>query len=202
MSCRPAPPGGEAELCQSAANFLLPSTQSHAPIVGGGPDGAVGPGAGRWRTRRTIASSMGSDPSTWPICSSTPSRTRPSAHSARRRRRRVAAGDVRPEPTPAARAGGERGRARGSRRSSAALHPREAFARSRSVAETARPRRAGPGPLHSSLNVPIGSTRRFRIIRSPLAELKAIRGSFEQVGERRRPGRLHDRTAPAARRAR
>ena len=59
----------------------------------------------------------------------------------------------------------------------AALHPREAFARSRSVAELLVRDELIRAP-HSSLNVPIGSTRRFAVVRVPLAELKAIRGRF------------------------
>jgi WS/DGAT/MGAT family acyltransferase len=55
----------------------------------------------------------------------------------------------------------------------AALHPREALERSRSLAELIV-RDELIGAPHSSLNVPIGSTRRFAVVNRPLAELKAI----------------------------
>ncbi len=57
----------------------------------------------------------------------------------------------------------------------AALHPREALERSRSLAELIV-RDELIGAPHTSLNVPIGSTRRFAVVNRPLAELKAIRG--------------------------
>jgi diacylglycerol O-acyltransferase / wax synthase len=59
----------------------------------------------------------------------------------------------------------------------AALHPREALERSRSVAELIV-RDEVIGAPHTSLNVPIGSTRRFSVISRPLADLKAVRRAF------------------------
>ncbi len=56
----------------------------------------------------------------------------------------------------------------------AALHPREALARSRSLAELIV-RDEVIGAPRTSLNPPIGSTRRFAVVRVPLSELKAIR---------------------------
>jgi diacylglycerol O-acyltransferase len=56
----------------------------------------------------------------------------------------------------------------------AALHPREALARSRSLAELLV-RDELIGAPHTSLNLTIGSTRRFASVTVPLAELKAIR---------------------------
>jgi diacylglycerol O-acyltransferase / wax synthase len=56
----------------------------------------------------------------------------------------------------------------------AALHPREVLERSRSVAELIV-RDELIGAPHTSLNVPIGSTRRFAAVNRPLSELKAIR---------------------------
>ncbi len=55
----------------------------------------------------------------------------------------------------------------------AALHPREALERSRSMAELIV-RDELIGAPHTSLNVPIGSTRRFAVVSRPLTELKAI----------------------------
>ena len=66
----------------------------------------------------------------------------------------------------------------------AALHPREALERSRSLAELIVRDELIAAP-HTSLNVPIGSTRRFAVVNRPLAELKAIRrrlgGSINDV---------------------
>ena len=56
----------------------------------------------------------------------------------------------------------------------AALHPREVLERSRSAAELIF-RDELIGAPHTSLNVPIGSTRRFAVVNRPLSELKAIR---------------------------
>ena len=55
----------------------------------------------------------------------------------------------------------------------AALHPREAFEKSRAVAELIV-RDELIGAPHTSLNVPIGATRRFEIVRVSLLDLKAI----------------------------
>ena len=55
----------------------------------------------------------------------------------------------------------------------AALHPRETFEKSRSLAEVIVRDELVAAP-HASLNVPIGPTRRFEIVRASLPELKAI----------------------------
>ena len=55
----------------------------------------------------------------------------------------------------------------------AAAHPREALDRSRRVAELIV-RDELRGAPHTSLNVPIGRTRRYTVVRAPLEELKAI----------------------------
>ena len=57
----------------------------------------------------------------------------------------------------------------------AALHPREALARSRSLAELIV-RDEVVGAPHTSLNLPIGSTRRFAVVNRSLEEFTAIRG--------------------------
>jgi diacylglycerol O-acyltransferase / wax synthase len=56
----------------------------------------------------------------------------------------------------------------------AVLHPRDALARSRSLADLIV-RDEVIGAPHTSLNLPIGSTRRFAVVSRPLEELKAIR---------------------------
>lgn len=56
----------------------------------------------------------------------------------------------------------------------AVRHPREALARASAVAELLIHDELIAAP-HTSLNVPIGSSRRFAVVHVPLAELKAIR---------------------------
>jgi diacylglycerol O-acyltransferase / wax synthase len=55
----------------------------------------------------------------------------------------------------------------------AALHPRDALARSRSLASLLV-REGLSGAARTSLNVPIGQDRRFALVRVPLADLKEI----------------------------
>jgi WS/DGAT/MGAT family acyltransferase len=66
----------------------------------------------------------------------------------------------------------------------AALHPHEALERSRALAEVIV-RDELIGAPHTSLNVPIGSTRRFAVVNRSLADLKTIRhrlgGSINDV---------------------
>jgi WS/DGAT/MGAT family acyltransferase len=66
----------------------------------------------------------------------------------------------------------------------AALHPHEALDRSRALGELII-RDEVIGAPHTSLNVPIGSTRRFAVVNRPLDELKTIRrrlgGSINDV---------------------
>lgn len=66
----------------------------------------------------------------------------------------------------------------------AALHPREALGRARALTELAV-RDELIGAPRTSLNVPIGQTRRFAIVRARLAEMKAVGrelgGSFNDV---------------------
>jgi diacylglycerol O-acyltransferase len=66
----------------------------------------------------------------------------------------------------------------------AAFHPREALERSAALAELIV-RDELIGAPHSSLNVPIGSTRRFAVVNRPLEDFKAIRralgGSINDV---------------------
>jgi diacylglycerol O-acyltransferase / wax synthase len=59
-----------------------------------------------------------------------------------------------------------------------ALHPRDTVKRSRSLLELVVRNELVAAP-RTSLNVPIGATRRFRIVRAPLAELKAIGHQLE-----------------------
>ncbi len=59
----------------------------------------------------------------------------------------------------------------------AALHPREALEKSRSLAELIVRDELIAAPC-TSLNAPIGATRRFEIVRASLLDLKAIRREF------------------------
>jgi WS/DGAT/MGAT family acyltransferase len=67
---------------------------------------------------------------------------------------------------------------------SAALHPRNALSRARSLTDLIVRDEIIPAP-RTSLNAPIGSTRRFAVVRVPLDELKEIRqrlgGSINDV---------------------
>lgn len=60
----------------------------------------------------------------------------------------------------------------------ATLHPRETLERSRALAELIVREELIAAP-HSSLNVPIGSTRRFAVVNRPLTELKTISRDLE-----------------------
>jgi diacylglycerol O-acyltransferase / wax synthase len=75
-------------------------------------------------------------------------------------------------PAPAAHAA-DAGLRAGSAAIHAAAHPREALDRSRRVAELIV-RDELRGAPHTSLNVPIGQTRRYAVVRAPLDELKAV----------------------------
>ena len=72
----------------------------------------------------------------------------------------------------------------------AALHPREALERSRAVAELIVRDELIAAP-RTSLNVPIGATRRFEIVRASLPELKAIAARARRLSQRRGAGGLH-----------
>jgi diacylglycerol O-acyltransferase / wax synthase len=65
-----------------------------------------------------------------------------------------------------------------------ALHPRESLARSRALAELIADVEAR-GAVHTSLNVPIGATRRYGIVRVPLQQFKesahSLGGSLNDV---------------------
>ncbi len=58
-----------------------------------------------------------------------------------------------------------------------ALHPREALGSARSAIDLIVREELHAAP-HTSLNVPIGTRRRFDVIRVPLADLKEIKGSL------------------------
>lgn len=75
-----------------------------------------------------------------------------------------------PEAIVQATAAGMRAASAGVR---AALHPTEAFERSLAVAGLVREELSGAP--QTSLNVPIGSSRRYAAVRVPLGELKAVR---------------------------
>jgi diacylglycerol O-acyltransferase / wax synthase len=79
---------------------------------------------------------------------------------------------------PAAAAqGADAGRRVGTAAIHAAAHPREALDRSRRVAELIV-RDELRGAPQTSLNVPIGQTRRYAVVRAPLDELKAVGQHF------------------------
>lgn len=58
-----------------------------------------------------------------------------------------------------------------------ALHPRDALRNARSAVDLIVHQELHAAP-HTSLNVPIGTRRRFEVVRVPLADLKEIKGSL------------------------
>ena len=164
-------PGRDEELCEWAGGLLLTSARSHAPAVGDGAGGGA------------RARSLGAGHEDPPL-SRGRGRVRRRGPSAARPRAVAAPQQASGEPgsrwqallahPPEAVAGLTRTAAgvtaAGVR---AALHPREALEKARSVAELIV-RDELIGAPHTSLNIPIGATRRFEIVRASLPELKAI----------------------------
>jgi diacylglycerol O-acyltransferase / wax synthase len=168
-------PGGQAELCEWAADFYSHRLDRRRPLwemalIEGLPDG-------RWalahKTHHCLVDGVGSVDVAYLLLDTEPnpperalvlppppdneSLLRPFVPSP-------------PQPIAnAAHAGARVGRAG----VHAALHPRELLERSRSLAELIV-RDEVIGAPHTSLNVPIGSSRRFAVVCRPLAELKTI----------------------------
>jgi diacylglycerol O-acyltransferase len=166
-------PGGEAELCEWAADFFshrLDRTRPLWEMVL-----VEGLAHGRWalatKTHHSLVDGVGSvdvahlllDPEPPALTPARPSSDEPGA-----------SGRPFPSRTPEALSSlvsaGVRVAAGGVH---AALHPREALAKSRALVELIM-RDEVIGAPHTSINVPTGAERRFRIVRAPLLELKAI----------------------------
>jgi WS/DGAT/MGAT family acyltransferase len=182
-------PGGEAELCDWLAEYFshpLDRTRPlwHMVLI----EGLEG---GRWaignKTHHCLVDGVGSvdvadllldrEPSPPPAPDGDGGRITPETDRAPARFRLPDA----PEPlVQAAQAGTQAAGAA----VHAALHPRDAFERSRALAELIVKTRFGGAP-RTSLGCPIGQTRRFAVVRAELEECKAIGrrlgGSFNDV---------------------
>ncbi|HEV7174970.1 MAG TPA: wax ester/triacylglycerol synthase family O-acyltransferase [Solirubrobacteraceae bacterium] len=179
-------PGGQAELCEWAADFYSHRLDRTRPLW----EMALieGLAEGRWamahKTHHCLVDGVGSVDVAYLLLDTEPNPPErpqtpvpPSSDS-------LVLRPLVPSPpqpiTNAAQAGARVARAG----MHAALHPREALERSAALAELIV-RDELIGAPHSSLNVPIGSTRRFAVVNRPLEEFKAIRralgGSINDV---------------------
>ena len=179
-------PGGQAELCDWAADFYSHRLDRTRPLW----EMALieGLAEGRWamahKTHHCLVDGVGSVDVAYLLLDTEPNPPErpqtpvpPSTDS-------LVLRPLVPSPpqpiTNAAQAGARVARAG----MHAALHPREALERSAALAELIV-RDELIGAPHSSLNVPIGSTRRFAVVNRPVEEFKAIRralgGSINDV---------------------
>jgi diacylglycerol O-acyltransferase / wax synthase len=179
-------PGGQAELSEWAADFYSHRLDRRRPLwemalIEGLPEG-------RWaianKTHHCLVDGVGSVDVAYLLLDAEPNPPeRTFAAPAPRDDASLTWPFVPRPPQPITHAAGAGARmARAGLR--AAVHPREAWERSRSLAELLV-REELIGAPHTSLNVPIGSTRRFAVVNRPLTELKAIRrrlgGSINDV---------------------
>jgi diacylglycerol O-acyltransferase / wax synthase len=169
-------PGGPAELCDFSADFYSHRLDRGRPLwevalIEGLEDG-------RWalahKTHHCLVDGVGSvgvaylllDAEPFPEQHQEPPARPPERDSGASGRFENASGPVAQAARTGARAAGAG--------MHAIRHPREALARSRSLAGLLMRDEVIAAP-QSSVNVPIGSTRRFAVVNVPLAELKAIR---------------------------
>jgi len=167
-------PGGDAEMCEWAANFVshrLDRTRPLWELVL-----VEGLEHGRWalamKTHHALVDGVGlvdvvhmlldAEPCALPAPGGPAADERRSPSQPRVRHRPDVVADLARTSARAASAGVHM-----------ATHPREALERSRSVVELIVRDELIAAP-RTSLNVPIGATRRFEIVRVPLSELKAI----------------------------
>jgi diacylglycerol O-acyltransferase / wax synthase len=169
-------PGGDAELCEWAADFYSHRLDRTRPLW----EMALIEGleGGRWalahKTHHCLVDGVGSVDVAYLLLDTEPNPAeRPLRRSSPPSDGSLLGPFVPSPPQPiaqAAQAGAHAIRAG----LHAALHPREALERSRSLGELII-RDELIGAPHTSLGVPIGSTRRFAVVSVPLADLKAIR---------------------------
>lgn len=169
-------PGGSAELCDWAADFYSHRLDRNRPLwemvmVEGLADG-------RWalahKTHHCLVDGVGSvdvaeillDRHPTPAASTRCLTAQPATANQTRWRA--------PQPITQAAGASRRGAEMALR---AALHPREAVARARALAGLIVYDELLAAPP-SSINVPIGSSRRFAVVSVPMAELRAIRGAL------------------------
>jgi diacylglycerol O-acyltransferase / wax synthase len=168
-------PGGDAELCDWAADFFSHRLDRTRPLW----EMALVEGLehGRWalasKTHHCLVDGVGSvgvaqllldaEPSPPPRAFAKPPADEPGSlwHA------------LIPHPPDAIADLARSGARAASAGAHAALHPRETLEKSRSLAEVIVRDEVIAAP-HASLNVPIGATRRFEIVRASLPEVKAI----------------------------
>lgn len=167
-------PGGKAELCDFVADFFSHRLDRSRPLW----EMALVEGleGGRWalaqKTHHCLVDGVGSVDVVQLLLDADPTgpETRPASRTTGGARS-PRPGPSLPEPVLQAATAGARAAGAGL---SAIRNPREALVRSRSLAELLV-RDELIGAPRSSINVPIGSTRRFAVVRVPLAELIALR---------------------------
>ncbi len=178
-------PGSDDQLCEWAADFYSHRLDRTRPLwemvlIEGLEEG-------RWalahKTHHCLVDGVGSVDVAYLLLDSEPDARPQALPVPRTAQQSVLQPFVPHAPQPllqAAAAGGHATRAA----AHALLHPRAAFEQSRSLAELVVRDEIVPAP-HTSLNGPIGSTRRFAVVRVPLAELDTIRralgGSINDV---------------------
>ena len=179
-------PGGQAELCEWAADFYSHRLDRTRPLW----EMALieGLAEGRWaiahKTHHCLVDGVGSVDVAYLLLDTEPNPPeRPPVAAPPPDNNSVLRPFVPSPPQPianVAQAGAHVARAG----MHAALHPREALERSAALAELIV-RDELIGAPHTSLNVPIGSTRRFAVVNRPLEDFKAIRralgGSINDV---------------------
>ena len=191
-------PGGHAELCEWAADFYSHRLDRTRPLW----EMALieGLAEGRWaiahKTHHCLVDGVGSVDVAYLLLDTEPNPPeRPPASPPLRADNSVLRPFVPSPPQPianAAQAGARVARAG----VHAALHPREALERSAALAELIV-RDELIGAPHTSLNVPIGSTRRFAVVNRPLDGVQGDPPGARGVDQRRRARGLHHRAAPA-----
>ena len=169
-------PGTDAELCEWAADFYSHRLDRTRPLW----EMVLIEGLehGRWalahKTHHCLVDGVGSVDVAYLLLDAEPTPTQPARRSAPPPHADSLLRTLLPHPPQPLVQAAQAGAHAASAGLHAALHPRDALTRSRSLAELIV-RDEIVGAPRSSLNVPIGPTRRFASVTVPLAELKAIR---------------------------
>lgn len=167
-------PGGDAELCAWAGDFFSHRLDRTRPlwemVLVEGLEG------GRWalasKTHHALVDGVGSVDVVRLLLEREPRRARAASAAGAEEEQAPGGGQV-PGPLRAMAELARSGARAASGSVHAALHPRDTLERSRALAEliVRDELMASPG---TSLNVPIGATREYAVVRAPLAETKAI----------------------------
>ena len=168
-------PGGDAQLCEWAADFYSHRLDRTRPLweiaLIEGLEG------GRWalanKTHHCLVDGIGSVDVAYLLLDAEPSPKELTVAADLADETQAAWRGLLPRPPQAIAQAAQTGVHAARAGLHAALHPREALARSRSLAELILRDEIVAAP-RVSINVPIGATRRFAVVKAPLAELKAI----------------------------